>query len=147
MTTRKGSSQVADPNDAFWLAQTYFLTGQYLRAERILTKPLPPPALQRASPSNTNGNGNGNGHGKGKERAEDDDQQLEDVLGRRDDFGNGLREAKLSALVDQSLPCLYLVAQCLVSSLQLVKADELGPSREIYPSIRFTGRDTAIPTW
>lgn len=96
---------------------------------------------------NGNGNGNGTGHGKGKERAEDDDQQLEDVLGRRDDFGNGLREEKLSALVDQSLPCLYLVAQCLVSFLELVKAHEIGPSREIYPSVRFTRGDTTFPTW
>lgn len=30
-----------DPNDAFWLAQTYFLTHQYSRAERLLTRPFP----------------------------------------------------------------------------------------------------------
>ncbi|TFY72287.1 hypothetical protein EVG20_g720 [Dentipellis fragilis] len=34
-----------DPNDAFWLAQTYFMTHQYSRAERLLTRPF------RAKPS------------------------------------------------------------------------------------------------
>ncbi|KXN88482.1 Anaphase-promoting complex subunit cut9 [Leucoagaricus sp. SymC.cos] len=39
-----------DPNDAFWLAQTYFMTHQYSRAERLLTRPFstspkPPPTL------------------------------------------------------------------------------------------------------
>ncbi|QRW18018.1 cell division control protein 16 [Rhizoctonia solani] len=29
-----------DPNDAFWLAQTHFLTNQYSRAERLLTRPF-----------------------------------------------------------------------------------------------------------
>lgn len=29
-----------DPNDAFWLAQTYFHMHQYARAERILTRPF-----------------------------------------------------------------------------------------------------------
>lgn len=102
---------VADPNDAFWLAQTYFLTGHYLRAERILTRPLPPPALRH----NSNPHLNGNGHGKGKGR-EEDDAQLEEVLGRREEFGDLRDGEKLSALVEQNLPCLYLVAQCLVSS-------------------------------
>ncbi|KAI8445811.1 hypothetical protein BY996DRAFT_4649408 [Phakopsora pachyrhizi] len=30
-------SLTSDPNDAFWLAQVYFLTGQFFRAEKILT--------------------------------------------------------------------------------------------------------------
>ncbi|EIN10021.1 TPR-like protein [Punctularia strigosozonata HHB-11173 SS5] len=36
-----------DPNDAFWLAQTYFFTNQYSRAEKLLTRPFPagPPNL------------------------------------------------------------------------------------------------------
>ncbi|KAG6329921.1 hypothetical protein ID866_9170 [Astraeus odoratus] len=29
-----------DPNDAFWLAQTYFMTHQYSRAERLLIQPF-----------------------------------------------------------------------------------------------------------
>ncbi|EJD43522.1 TPR-like protein [Auricularia subglabra TFB-10046 SS5] len=35
-----------DPNDAFWLAQSYFLAHQYARAEQLLTRPFPssPPA-------------------------------------------------------------------------------------------------------
>jgi anaphase-promoting complex subunit 6 len=32
-----------EPNDAFWLAQSYFLTGNYVRAERLLASPLPRP--------------------------------------------------------------------------------------------------------
>ena len=42
-----------DPNDAFWLAQTYFLTHQYSRAERLLTRPFPttPPKPPRAAGS------------------------------------------------------------------------------------------------
>ena len=30
-----------DPNDAFWLAQTFFLKHEYSRAERLLTRPFP----------------------------------------------------------------------------------------------------------
>ena len=30
-----------NPNDAFWLAQTHFMTHQYSRAERLLTRPFP----------------------------------------------------------------------------------------------------------
>jgi anaphase-promoting complex subunit 6 len=115
----------ADPNDAFWLAQTYFLTGHYLRAERILTRPLPP-ALRRDS----NPHLNGVGHGKGKGR--EDDAQLEEVLGRREEFGDLRDGEKLSALVDQSLPCLYLVAQCLVRHLCGMWRLMEGTSGEIY---------------
>lgn len=32
-----------DTNDAFWLAHVYFLMGQYLRAQRLLTEPMPRP--------------------------------------------------------------------------------------------------------
>ena len=32
---------LGDPNDAFWLAQVYFQTGQYARVERLLTRPFP----------------------------------------------------------------------------------------------------------
>lgn len=36
-----------EPNDAFWLAQAHFLMGHYLRAEKILTGPLPPARMPR----------------------------------------------------------------------------------------------------
>jgi len=73
---------------------------------------------------------NGVGHGKGKGR--EDDAQLEEVLGRREEFGDLRDGEKLSALVDQSLPCLYLVAQCLVSFIYCLWRLMEGTSREIY---------------
>lgn len=99
---------LAHPDDAFWLAQTYFLTGHYLRAERVLTEPLPPPALAYS-----------NGHAsmaKGKGKAdEESDEQLEAVLASRPDrWGGTADETKRVALADGNLPCRYLVAQCLV---------------------------------
>jgi hypothetical protein len=39
-----GCGNVGDPNDAFWLAQIYFLTHQYAQAERLLASPRPAPA-------------------------------------------------------------------------------------------------------
>jgi anaphase-promoting complex subunit 6 len=99
---------VADPNDAFWLAQTHFLTGHYLRAERILTQPLPRPSTKlpkRASTGiyNEEMNGLDKGKGKGKTRAVEDNEDDEDEGGLR------------GKLVDESLACRYLAAQCLVS--------------------------------
>lgn len=44
-------SWTGEPNDAFWLAQTYFLTGHYVRAEKILLSPLPPPRMPNLSAS------------------------------------------------------------------------------------------------
>ena len=41
----------ANPNDAFWLAQTHFLVHQYQQAEKILTALRPPPAGPAASSS------------------------------------------------------------------------------------------------
>jgi hypothetical protein len=57
---------------------------------------------------------NGSKRELGKGKGREDDAQLEEVLGRREAFGDLKDGEKLSALVDQSLPCLYLVAQCLV---------------------------------
>jgi anaphase-promoting complex subunit 6 len=34
-----------DPNDAFWLAQTFFMTHQYARAEQLLIRAFPLPAV------------------------------------------------------------------------------------------------------
>jgi anaphase-promoting complex subunit 6 len=62
----------------------------------------------------------------------EDDAQLEEVLGRREEFGDLRDGEKLSALVDQSLPCLYLVAQCLVRHLSGVWRLMIGTPREVY---------------
>jgi anaphase-promoting complex subunit 6 len=39
--------ETGEPNDAFWLAQAYFLMAEYNRAETILTSRLPSPKLPR----------------------------------------------------------------------------------------------------
>jgi len=36
---------IDDPNDAFWLAQTFFMTHQYARAEQLLIRAFPTPAV------------------------------------------------------------------------------------------------------
>lgn len=113
---------VADPNDAFWLAQTHFLTGHYIRAERLLTEPIPQPSVRlpeyivRGGPS---------GQGKGKSRQGDED--ISAVSSHGYDSSSAMakgsqvtatRPARVTTkkkLVDQSLACRYLAAQCLVS--------------------------------
>ncbi|OCF40492.1 anaphase-promoting complex subunit 6 [Kwoniella heveanensis CBS 569] len=122
-------SWTADPNDAFWLAQTHFLTGHYLRAEKLLTDPLPPPPKSTLFPRGSrdkgkgrsededdlmDGHGHGHGHGIGQSRPEAGSDGVEsgrDVLGRR--------------LVDESLACRYLAAQCLVHQEKYHEALEL----------------------
>lgn len=74
--------RVGDPNDAFWLAQTHFLTNQYSRAERLLTRPFNfSAATQRPA----------------------GEQQLDMIQGEG-----------VSRLVDVSVACRYLAAQCQV---------------------------------
>ncbi|KNZ57199.1 hypothetical protein VP01_2213g1 [Puccinia sorghi] len=45
----------SNPNDAFWLAQVFFLTGQFFRAEKVLTsaKRINPTTLQQPSSSSS----------------------------------------------------------------------------------------------
>lgn len=114
---------IGDPNDAFWLAQTHFLTGHYLRAERLLTEPLPSP---RKSPSS---------------RRESMDTEM-DLLSRKskgkarmyetmNGLGHSEEEPKKGRLVDESLACRYLAAQCLVSFhpwFPDLTSDETGPA-------------------
>lgn len=45
---------IGEPNDAFWLAQAYFLMAEYHRAETILTSNLPSPKLPRSYASYDN---------------------------------------------------------------------------------------------
>jgi hypothetical protein len=42
---------IGEPNDAFWLAQAYFLMADYSRAEAILTSPVPSTQLPHPLPS------------------------------------------------------------------------------------------------
>lgn len=117
-----------DRNDAFWLAQIHFLSTQYSRALRILINPLRPPNPPPSSvPSSSS---------KGKERArphpydddEHDDLEMEEerrereiILGEggilseeswEEDGGAGGKAGR--RLVDLSLACRYLAAQCQV---------------------------------
>lgn len=41
---------LAEPNDAFWLAQAHFLMGHYSRAEVLLTGPLPASHMPNLAP-------------------------------------------------------------------------------------------------
>ena len=120
-----------DPNDAFWLAQTFFLNHEYSRAERLLTRPFPttPP---RTGPLATARNGTSqppfapavaaSAKGKGREmpppplpasvaprgpstqRLPVGPGEMVDVAAQ---FGEGV-----SRLVDMSVACRYLAAQC-----------------------------------
>lgn len=127
---------LGDRNDAFWLAQIHFLSTQYSRALRILIHPLRPPNPPSGDPPGSSGGASA----KGKERArtyEDDEDEIEIELGvdeqeRREreiitgeggivgeelweeDGGAGGKKGK--RLVDLSLACRYLAAQCQVST-------------------------------
>lgn len=95
-----------DPNDVFWLAQTYFQANQFARAERLLTRPFP-----LASPASQQ-NGHGNGKGKGRE--------VDPFPARLPAGRNGMIQVSaqlhdgVSRLVDMSIACRYLAAQCQV---------------------------------
>ncbi|KAF8699285.1 Anaphase-promoting complex, cyclosome, subunit 3, partial [Rhizoctonia solani] len=84
-----------DPNDAFWLAQTHFLTNQYSRAERLLTRPF------NFSAAATRSKGTG-------------EQPLDMIQGEG-----------ISRLVDVSVACRYLAAQCQVKSGNWTEAMEM----------------------
>lgn len=106
-----------DPNDAFWLAQTYFMTHQYSRAERLLTRPFS--TSQPKSPSTPPPAANGQSKGKGKEA-----DISQSVNPQRLPMGPaGIIEVtmdqqeKVSRLVDMSVACRYLAAQCQVCTL------------------------------
>ncbi|KAG8740782.1 anaphase promoting complex subunit cdc16 [Ceratobasidium sp. 414] len=81
-----------DPNDAFWLAQTHFLTNQYSRAERLLTRPF---NFSSAATRATQPTG---------------EQPLDMIQGEG-----------VSRLVDVSVACRYLAAQCQHLILRLGK--------------------------
>ncbi len=173
LTGRHG--RAGDPNDAFWLAQTHFLTQQFLRAEQILTAHLPPsrmPALPVATSSASAGKGKGTitkDKGKGKARAERfsvaDTEELAEYDPAQDAYGDASVLSEMAELggvwgalraegrgwgggggggeepggvlgegtrlIDWSIACRYLAAQCMVRhSEHLSRARPLMPVAE-----------------
>ncbi|RDB26326.1 Anaphase-promoting complex subunit cut9 [Hypsizygus marmoreus] len=122
-----------DPNDAFWLAQTYFMTHQYSRAERLLTRPFPtsPPKRLSTPPPPTNGHLS---HlfpsVKGKGREQDVPPPLVSMPrlpvgpGGMIDVPEEMQE-RVSRLVDMSVACRYLAAQCQVRQGNWIEATEM----------------------
>ncbi|KAJ3555866.1 hypothetical protein NM688_g2343 [Phlebia brevispora] len=128
-----------DPNDAFWLAQTYFLTHQYSRAERLLTRPFPttpakpPPAVMPF----VNGNNvlfpTVDAKGKGKEvppalhPMTSAPSQSRLPLGGAAEMINVASDAQdnVSRLVDMSVACRYLAAQCQMRQGKWADATEM----------------------
>ncbi|KDQ57264.1 hypothetical protein JAAARDRAFT_58730 [Jaapia argillacea MUCL 33604] len=123
-----------DPNDAFWLAQTYFHTHQYTRAETLLTRPFP--MAVPTSPQSQNHQVNGHGptsfvniKGKGKEIIDD---PIDPVAHRRLPMGPSAmidiaaehREG-VSRLVDMSVACRSLAAQCQMQQGKWSEATEM----------------------
>jgi anaphase-promoting complex subunit 6 len=120
-----------DPNDAFWLAQTQFLMNQYSRAERLLTRPFSTTPLHYSStnqpqPPITNGHppvsaypafAHLSAKGKGREM---DLPTFAPDSGRLPMGPGGLvdipaeQQDSVSRLVDMSVACRYLAAQCQV---------------------------------
>ncbi|KAG8213232.1 hypothetical protein J3R82DRAFT_11698 [Butyriboletus roseoflavus] len=115
-----------DPNDAFWLAQTYFMTHQYSRAERLLTRPFPT-KTQTAEPTYPNGFDHSvagfsaapsfslDTKGKGKETQPRLEPSSRLPMGPAGliKLPEALQES-VSRLVDMSVACRYLAAQCQV---------------------------------
>ncbi|KAI8982735.1 TPR-like protein [Trametes punicea] len=118
-----------DPNDAFWLAQTYFLKHEYSRAERLLTRPFPttPP---RTGPLAAATNSTfqppfapaANSKGKAREMPPPLTGEVTDEIapgvqrlpvgpGEMIDVAIQYRDG-VSRLVDMSVACRYLGAQC-----------------------------------
>ena len=107
-----------DPNDAFWLAQTFFLTHQYSRAERLLTRPFSTAPPQRKSPTPNILNGFSDSKGKGKEVAHEPPTSTPfpprlPVGGAGEMIDVAVQYQRgVSRLVDMSVACRYLAAQC-----------------------------------
>ncbi|KJA22947.1 hypothetical protein HYPSUDRAFT_77168 [Hypholoma sublateritium FD-334 SS-4] len=135
-----------DANDAFWLAQTYFMTHQYSRAERLLTRPFAtsskkppmPPAQTNGFPSTS----------KGKAR-DHDASQLMLSMPRLPMGPGGMIELpeemqdRVSRLVDMSVACRYLAALCQIRLGNWQGATEmLGESNPFNGAIR---SGTAVP--
>lgn len=161
LTVRALISALDNPNDAFWLAQTHFMTHQYSRAERLLTRPFPlspppdtpfpphlhpqiyPPGTFSSTSSVPITNGAAYSHpsqrrpqrGRGKDPAsvhvhphsqsqaamdpmripiQYPDIYHNQLAGLTVEIGGVDGEADMSRLVDMSIACRYLAAQCQV---------------------------------
>lgn len=115
-----------DPNDAFWLAQTYFMTHQFSRAERLLTRPFPTKsrAAEHPHPNGVDQSMLGTSavrsfsldtKGKGKETQPQHEPSARLPMGPAGliKLPEALQE-NVSRLVDMSVACRYLAAQCQV---------------------------------
>ncbi|KAI0925830.1 hypothetical protein AcV5_008457 [Taiwanofungus camphoratus] len=129
-----------DPNDAFWLAQTYFLAHQYSRAERLLTRPFPtsPPKSVSAHGPLSNGHvqpalpaTGASAKGKAKEVptpivAASAPAVLRLPIGPSEMIDVAVQyEDGVSRLVDMSVACRYLAAQCQVRQGKWTDATEM----------------------
>ncbi|KAJ8080842.1 anaphase-promoting complex subunit Cut9 [Marasmius tenuissimus] len=119
-----------DPNDAFWLAQTYFMQHQYSRAERLLTRAFPtsPPRLPATPPLNLTNGDMSSYKGKGREQ----DLLSSTIPISRIPMGpTGVLDhsedlhGPVSRLVDMSVACRYLAAQCQVRQGNWAGATEM----------------------
>ncbi|KAF9818560.1 hypothetical protein IEO21_02665 [Rhodonia placenta] len=143
-----------DPNDAFWLAQTFFLTHQYSRAERLLTRPFPTSPPKNAPTQGVLSNGhldmpstNASVKGKGREIPMTVAPPLAPIIERLPvgpsemvDVAVRFQEG-VSRLVDMSVACRYLCAQCQVRQGKWTEATEiLGEANPFRGSGR-SGRD------
>ncbi|KAH8822920.1 cell division control protein 16 [Flagelloscypha sp. PMI_526] len=105
-----------DQNDAFWLAQIYFWSNQFARAERLLTRPfsLLPPVSARIPGDDIDLGLPVNGISK----VQSEPKPLTPYISRLPMGAGGLIEVPeelqetTSRLVDMSLSCRYLCAQC-----------------------------------
>ncbi|KZP00555.1 TPR-like protein [Calocera viscosa TUFC12733] len=97
-----------DPNDAFWLAQAHFLNHEYSRAETLLLKEFIAPSKTAASL-------------KGKEREDVNGYLAEPIGGGKIQISG----QQGSRLVDLSIGCRYLAAQCQVKLGKWADALEL----------------------
>lgn len=123
-----------DPNDAFWLAQTFFMTHQYARAEQLLVRAFPTPAVNHDVTKFPLTNGHAyplvqfstvhpniaalSNKGKGREMPEPKSPSKigirlpvgpSSMVNAAVEYPNGA-----SRLVDMSVACRYLAALCQV---------------------------------
>ena len=147
-------TKTREPNDGFWLAQSYFAAGMYSRAERVLTNQWP---IMSDTPETL---ANDRRALKGKQReALDDaaingpasearsaaptvvgyaDSQTSTVqagpLGLHDQIAQQLTE--LICLADTSVACRYLAAQCMIRQEKWTAAmdmlGEINPFRDLH---------------
>lgn len=139
-----------DKNDAFWLAQIYYSMHQYSRAERLLTRPFPvdededvsmvngqsQPGFLDMNPMNILDRGYDNDKGKNKDPGFSRQPLAPDLfipgldtaphlrMLRAPEFDSDDTEGTLT-LVDMSVACRYLAAQCQIRQGKWPEASEM----------------------